>query len=179
MDIREINGPVKLNIGAGGRRLPGYLGVDAVPRPAADIVAKADKIPLPDGCVEEIIALHLFEHFYRWECDDVIKEWKRLLKPGGRLILELPNLIKCCENLLSGRVEGGKHPDQLSYFGLYGDPRQKDAFMSHRFGWTPETLKQFLSDYGFIKIKEAPTQWHPAGRTHRDMRIECVVPSNE
>lgn len=165
---------MKLNIGAGGRRIPGYTGVDAVPRPAADIVARADSIPLPDGSVEEIFACHLWEHFYRWECDDVIKEWKRLLQPGGRLVLELPNLYKCCQNLISGRMEGGKHPDQLSYFGLYGDTRTSDPYMSHKFGWTPETLTKFLKDNGFIKIREAPTQWHPAGRLHRDMRIEAV-----
>lgn len=169
---------MKLNIGCGGRRLPGYTGVDAVQRPAADIVAKADKIPLADKSVDEIIALHLWEHFYRWECDDVIKEWKRLLQPGGRLVLELPNLIKCCQNLLSGRMEGGKHPDQLSYFGLYGDTRPKDPFMTHRFGWTPQTITEFLKAAGFVNIQERPTQWHPAGRTHRDMRIECEIPLN-
>lgn len=178
MDFREINGPVKLNIGAGGRRLPGYLGVDAVPRPAADIVAKADKIPLPDGCAEEIIGLHIFEHFYRWECDEVIKEWKRLLMPGGRLILELPNMIKCCENIISGRHNAGKHPDQLGMWGCWGDPRDRDPFMNHKWGWSPESLSQFLSDYGFTKIREVPTQWHPAGRMHRDMRIECELPSS-
>lgn len=169
---------MKLNIGCGGRKLPGYTGVDAVQRTAADIVAKADKIPLSDKSVEEIIALHLWEHFYRWECDDVIKEWKRLLQPGGRLVLELPNLIKCCENLISGRMEGGKHPDQLSYFGIYGDTRPKDPYMTHRYGWTPKTIKEFLKAAGFVNIQERPTQWHPAGRTHRDMRIECEVPSN-
>lgn len=162
---------MRLNIGCGGRRLPGYTGVDAVERPAADIIARADKIPLPDGSVDEIMAIHLWEHFYRWECDGVIGEWKRLLKPGAQLVLELPNLRKCCENLLSGRADGGKHVDQLSYWGLYGDPRQSDQFMAHRWGWTPETLKAFLVEHGFTKISEEPTQWHPAGRQNRDMRI--------
>lgn len=162
---------MRLNVGCGGRRIPGYTGVDAVERPAADIIARADKIPLPDGSVEEILAIHLWEHFYRWECEGVIAEWKRLLKPGARLVLELPNLRKCCENLLSGRVDGGKHVDQLSYWGLYGDPRQADQFMAHRWGWTPETLRAFLDEHGFTGIAEEPTQWHPAGRSQRDMRI--------
>lgn len=163
---------MKLNIGCGGRKIPGFTGVDAVPdRPAVDIVAKADKIPLPDGSVEEILAIHLWEHFYLWECEGVINEWKRLLKSGGALTLELPNLKKCCENILSGRVEGGKHPDQLSYWGLYGDPRERDPFMAHRWAWTPESLRAFLKQHGFLAIVEEPTQWHPAGRRHRDMRI--------
>lgn len=175
MEVHQIDKPVKLNIGAGGRRLPGYIGVDAVAdRPACDIVATAEKIPLPDGCAEEIMAIHLWEHFYRWQCDDVIKEWKRLLQPGGRLVLELPNLIKCCENIISGRFIAGKHPDQLGMLGCFGDPREADSFMAHRWGWTPESIKTFLKENGFTSIKEKPTQFHPAGRQYRDMRIEAV-----
>lgn len=167
---------MKLNIGCGGRRIDGFTGVDAVQRPAADIIARADNIPLPDGSVEEIMAIHLWEHFYRWDCDKVIAEWSRLLQPGGRLVLELPNLIKCCENVIHGRMVGGKEPDQLSMWGLYGDPREGDEFMAHRWAWSPKTLKDFLEAKGFIKIYERPTQWHPAGRDHRDMRIEAIRP---
>ena len=163
--------PTKLNIGAGGRRIEGFTGVDVVKRPGADIIAPAHKIPLKAGTVDEIMAIHVWEHFYRWECDTVITEWKRLLKPGGRLGLEMPDLFKFCANILSGRMEGGKHPDQLSYWGLYGDPRKGDQFMAHRWGWTPDSLKKFLTEHGFVKIKEEATQCHPAGRHHRDMRI--------
>lgn len=175
MEIPEAG--IKLNIGCGGRRLHGYVGIDAVERSAADIVATADKIPLPDACANEIIALHLFEHFYRWQCDEVITEWKRLLRPGGVLVLELPNLIKCCQNILDGRMRAGKHPEQLGMWGAYGDPREGDAFMAHRWGWSPQTITAFLTANGFVKIKERPTQFHPAGRDHRDMRIEARLPA--
>lgn len=174
MGVRE--GDIRLNIGCGGRNVEGFIGVDAVPRPAAKIVAKADSIPLEDGTVSEIMAIHLWEHFYRWECAGVLKEWKRLLKPGGKLVLELPNLIKVCENIIRNRMVGGKHPDQLGMWGAYGDPRECDPYMSHRWGWSPETLTAFLKEHGFIKIVEKPTQWHPAGRVYRDMRIEAIKP---
>lgn len=169
---------MKLNVGCGNRRIPGYTGVDIVAREAADIVAPAYDIPLPDGSVDEIFACHVWEHFRLWECDDVIKEWRRLLKPGGALILELPNIIKCCQNLLSGRMRGGKHPHQLSYHGIFGDPRGKDPWMGHAWGWSPETLTEFLQVNGFGSIIETPTQWHPAGRNHRDMRIEARKQEN-
>ena len=173
--MEVLDQPVKLNIGCGGRRLAGYIGVDAVAeRTAADIVARADAIPLPDGSASEIIAIHLFEHFYRFECDAVINEWKRLLMPGGRLILELPNLRKCCENVLSGKFVAGKHPDQLGMWGLFGDPREGDAFMAHRWGWTPQTMREFLQAHGFVKVKEVRPMFHPAGMDLRDMRIEAV-----
>lgn len=162
---------MKLNVGCGGRRIAGYTGVDAVERPAADIVARADSIPLPTASCDEIMAIHLFEHFYRWECEGVLAEWRRLLKPHGRLVLELPDLKKACKNVLDGAMRGGKDPDQLTLWALYGDPRQSDPFMAHRWAWSPESLTTLLKANGFDQVNQETPQWHPAGRDHRDMRI--------
>ena len=166
---------VRYNIGCGGRRIAGYIGVDAVKRDTVDIVAKADRIPVPGNEAEEIMAIHLWEHFYLWQCEDVIREWKRILKPGGHLILELPNLRKCCENFLNPPDQPIKHPHQLNMWGLYGDPRDKSEWMMHRWGWTPESLTEFLLAHGFKDVVEAPTRFHVVGRDHRDMRIEAVL----
>lgn len=162
---------MKLNVGCGGRRIEGYKGVDAVERPAADIVARADSIPLPANSCDEIMAIHLFEHFYRWECEGVLAEWSRLLKPHGRLVLELPDLKKACKNVLDNVMRGGKDPDQLTLWALYGDPRKGDPFMAHRWAWSPESLTALLKANGFDDVKQETPQWHPAGRDHRDMRI--------
>lgn len=162
---------MKLNIGCGNKKIAGYTGVDAVARAAAEVVAPAWQIPLADGSVEEILAVHVWEHFYRWECDKVIAEWRRLLQPGGRLVLELPDLWKCCRNVVD-RIEG-KRPDQLSMWGLYGDPREEDPFMTHRWGWTSDTLREFLSANGFDRARETRPQFHSVGADIRDMRLEA------
>lgn len=165
---------MKLNIGAGGRRLEGYTGVDAVERPAADIIARADKIPLPDNCADEIMAIHLVEHVHYWEVPALLTEWHRLLKPGGLLVLEMPDLVKCCRNIVEGFTYAGKHPDQSGLWGLFGDPRQEDPFMGHKWAHTFKTIKPTVEAAGFIKIVERPTQWHPVGRERRDFRLEAV-----
>jgi predicted SAM-dependent methyltransferase len=165
---------MKLNIGCGNRKLPGYFGIDAVPRVAADLVAPAHAIPLADGCATEILAVHVWEHFYRWECDGVITEWKRLLQDGGRLVLELPDIRKACDNFLHNRTKPGKDPDQLTMWAIYGDPTTRDTGMIHRWGWTPETLQDFLRQHGFKDLRSLSTQFHPVGRDIRDMRIEAV-----
>lgn len=171
---------LRLNVGAGARRPDGYFNIDIQENPGApkplDAVGHAKSIPLPDGCAKELMAVHLWEHFYRWECDEVITEWKRVLKPGGLLVLELPDMIKFCKNILSGAVAGGKHADQLGMWGAWGDPRFKDPYMCHRWGWSPDTLKEFLKKHGFTNIKHLATVYHPAGRDHRDMRIEANKP---
>ena len=166
-----------MNVGCGGRRIDGYTGVDAIERPSAEIIARADAIPLPDESCDEILAVHLFEHFYRWQCEGVLAEWMRLLKVGGLLALELPNLLKCCENVIDGRMKAGKEPDQLTLWGLYGDPRTQDDLMAHRWGWTPQSIREILWNCGFREISQEPPQWHPAGMKFRDMRITARKPA--
>jgi predicted SAM-dependent methyltransferase len=167
---------MRINVGAGGRRISGWTGVDVVPRPAADIVAPADKIPLEDGSCDEIMAIHLVEHFLPWELPAVLKEWHRLMKPKGRLTLEMPDIVKCCLNLVKERTIPGKHADQLHYWGIYGDPREKDPYMLHRWGYTFKTLAPIVSAAGFFEIAEYPTQFHPVGKDIRDFRLEARKP---
>jgi hypothetical protein len=98
-----------------------------------------------------------------------------VMAPEAKLILELPDLYKCAVNLIEGhRMKAGKHPDQMSMWGLYGDPRYNDPNMCHRWGWTPQSLEAYLKEHGFKEIKHLPTVYHPAGREHRDMRIEAI-----
>lgn len=128
---------------------------------------------MPDGCADEILGIHIWEHLYRWECDVVIAEWRRLLKPEGLLILELPDALKCARNLIDYANKGGKALQQQAMWGLWGDDTLQDPHMIHRTGWWPQSLAGYLWAQGFTDIKSPPTQWHPAGRKHRDMRIEA------
>lgn len=164
---------MRLNVCCGTKVLPGYTNIDIAQTgdTPPDIMCNAMSVPLPDACADEIMCIHGFEHFYPWEAEDLVKEWRRLLKPGGLLVLELPNLLKCCANIISGLKKAGKHPDQLGMWGAYGDPRTSNPFMMHRWGWSPVTLGEFLTRHCFVGIREETTQWHLGGRLHRDMRI--------
>lgn len=165
---------MRLNIGCGNRRLPGYTGVDAVPRDAADLIAPAGAIPLPDGCAVEVLAVHLVEHVFSWEVPALLAEWHRLLKSGGALVLELPDAMKCARNLVNG-VQGRK-PDQLHMWGLYGDDTLRDPFMMHKAGWWFARLAPVVQAAGFVDVVERETQFHPAGRGVRDFRLEALKP---
>lgn len=171
---------MKLNMGCGRHVLEGWVNIDAqiskkAKRPPEHI-CDLRQVPLPDNCATEIMAIHVFEHFYYWEVQDVIKEWHRLLCKEGRLILELPDMLKCCRNILEnyGVEEGAKHPHQMGLWGLYGDPQSRDPYMHHRWGWSPASLRALLRAHGFIDVKEEETQWHKVGKERRDMRITAV-----
>lgn len=167
---------LRLNLGCGRHVLDGWFNVDVQRSPRAsrdpEMLSDVKKIALPDNCAVEIQAIHLWEHFYRWECDEVIVEWYRLLEVGGKLVLEMPDLFKFCQNILEGKET--KKIDQLGMWGMYGDPNERDPYMCHRWGWTFSTLAPFLKQNGFTNIKECATQWHGVGRYIRDFRIEAT-----
>ncbi len=169
---------MKINVGCGRQVLDGWTNVDVqrsrkAPRDP-EVFASALQIPLPDGCADEVMAIHLFEHFYRWETPKALAEWRRLLKPGGLLVLEMPDVKKCARNLIR-LIDGEdvKSIDSLAMHGLYGDPGDEDPYMGHKWGWTPKTLRKLLKGSGFAEIVETETKWHPIGRKLRDFRMEA------
>lgn len=155
---------MKLNLGCGKRKLPGFVNVDVQGEP--DILADVRSVPLADGCADEVHAYHVIEHFYLWDVPAVLGEWRRLLKDGGLLVLELPSLEAAARNLLAGLN------DQMVMWPLYGDPSHRDPFMCHRWGYTPATLTALLAEHGFQKVKVLPPETH-GRRGNRDMRVEC------
>lgn len=180
LPARHADRPVRLNLGCGDMPLPGYINVDVAVERAGkqpDVCADVrDLSVFPDGYADEIMAIHVIEHFYRWEVVDLLKEWVRVLKPGGRLVLECPNLLAACEALL-------KNPEQAAGPGVegnrtmwcfYGDPAWKDPLMCHRWLYTPQSLGQVMAEAGLGELRQEPA-WFKA-REPRDMRIVGVKP---
>lgn len=115
-----------------------------------------------------IVAVHVIEHFYQWEVQDVLTEWKRLLKPGGTLILELPSMDKVARYLKACIERDEPFWAQMSWWALWGDPRYKDPSMCHKWGYTEPIMRQTLTDAGFSAIAFAEPRYHVK---QRDMRV--------
>lgn len=172
---------MKIDFAAGKHRVPGYFSIDAVEHPKAakplDMIHALEfesgnlvnPVPLPDGCAEELQSFHFLEHVARYEADSLVAEWHRLLKSGGSLVLELPNIELAAKNLLAGMG------DQFSMWPLYGDWSHKNPYMLHKHGYTPKTLKGLLKAGGFEQISILPPRTHGA-KLNRDMRAEAVKP---
>lgn len=117
------------------------------------------------------IAIHVIEHFYQWQVADLLAEWRRVLKPGGKLILELP----CMEKVLTYIYACVKHKMPISksmgWHVFWGDPRYRDPLMVHKWGYTTDMMKEVLRAAGFRDIQATTPRYH---FEMRDMRLECV-----
>jgi spore maturation protein CgeB/predicted SAM-dependent methyltransferase len=81
---------LKLHLGCGKNLLPGYVNIDKYNR-QADRLLDVSQLDYPDGSVSEILTSHMIEHVPLSEFQAMLLEWKRALKPGGRLTIRCPN----------------------------------------------------------------------------------------
>ena len=131
---------MKLDIGCGSQKLDGYIGVDAYVE--TDIKAQMWEIPLGDGEVEEIYSSHTLEHVPIALVQPTLKEWFRLLKPGGILLLQVPNMDYVARYWLDG-------PDRSwAKMITFGNQVHEGEF--HKCGFTSMGLQEDLQACGFI-----------------------------
>jgi predicted SAM-dependent methyltransferase len=171
--------PIKLHLGCGGIRWQDFINVDLYPAEegvqdqsrsgcVADVFEDIRALGLPSGTVDEIYSSHVVEHFVRWEACEMLKGWHDILKPGGKLIIEMPSFWRCIAWLF--------HPSPtkraLARPQFYGNQWDKLDFETHRYVWSAKEIRKQLKEIGFRKVKvNHKARTHHAGR---DMRIVAV-----
>ena len=158
-----IGTSIRLNLGCGKRLIDGFIGVDLKD---ADVEADIRKLPYEDESVDEIMAIHVCEHFYVHEIAKVLREWYRVLKPGGRLVIELPCLDKVLEHFEKGSDL------KFTLIALYGNPKthHEGEPSLHKWCWSRKQFMALLNSVGLKDIYEETPHYH---QPSRDMRWVC------
>lgn len=157
----------------------GWINVDAhtegwndrINKP--DVTANITDLPFEDNYADAIAAIHVFEHFYKWDAHDILLGWKRVLKPGGKLILELPSMEKVFQYIANAIDRQMPMSATFSFFPLWGDPKYKDVAMCHKWGYFFSTLKAELIKAGYEDVKADKPRYH---FPQRDMRVTATKP---
>lgn len=85
---------INLDVGCGENKQEGCVGLDIRPIPGVDIVHDLESVPYPleNEVCNSIIASHVVEHINpaKFGLINVMNEWWRIMKPGGRLMIAAP-----------------------------------------------------------------------------------------
>lgn len=143
---------MKLNLGCGASKIPGYLNVDVEDSCKPDLVHDFTKAPLPfeSGVVDEVLLFHTIEHISKKYHSTIVNEIHRVLRPGGQFFCSFPEFRKCFANW-ERNAGGQKEFWEATLFGrqLYPSDFHVCIMDSHDFAI-------FLRNSSFIDIKVAP-----------------------
>lgn len=164
--------PRQLEIGPGKTRLPGFETLDVVPGRQVDHVADARRLPFPPATFDLVYASHVIEHVPWYETDDLVREWARVLKPGGALEVWTVNALFVAEALVHFEKTGawtGPHlgPGSWKDAWIQGDPvkwcngrlfcyaksgKAADPFWHHAL-FTPRSLRAAFVRAGLTLVR--------------------------
>ena len=138
---------IRLNLGCGKITSPDYINVDCRKMPEINVVTNiTHNNTFKSGSSDLIYASHILEHLSFKDALKVLKEWHRILKPGGKLIIGVPDIVKLF-TILDDLDEDGLNNWAESIWG-----GQDYAENIHLHGYSFEFLKEILSKAGFAEI---------------------------
>jgi predicted SAM-dependent methyltransferase len=155
---------LKLDIGAGDLAtreagnslacqlpLEDWIHIDIQPGKHIEVVTDFGDLPYDDGTVDEIFVGDVIEHIPRWRTAEVLGEWNRVLKVGGKFSGRTPNLDRAMRDYAEGKIT---LDDALSAIYAGG----KDEYHVHYISYTPTSLVQILERYGFgqVDLSQSP-----------------------
>lgn len=137
---------IKLNIGAGKTEIDGWipidrnLGYEAWPLPSV-IEHEGQTVELAKDSVDEIRASHILEHFSFRDARAAVADWVRVLKPGGRLRIAVPDFDKV--------ASASDDPKRL-YYMMGGQTDSNDV---HKSAYDEQHLRAVMLEAGLGGIQ--------------------------
>ncbi len=158
---------MKLHLGCGKRFIPGFIHIDAVEYPHVNHVATIDHLSfIPDDSVDLIYNCHVLEHFKRNDVVRVLREWARVLKPGGVLRISVPDFASLCN------VYQKAQKLDLVIGALFG--RQDYLYNIHYNVFDLASLSAQLAQAGLVDVRRY--DWRDTEHAQIDDYSQAYVP---
>ena len=147
--------------------------MDKITRPGhePDLICDGAHIPRADGSVDYFVLHHVLEHFGCGEAQDLIDEAWRVLKPGGSLLVFVPDMRMLADRWLRGQMD-----TQLYMTNVYGAYLENEE-SRHKWGYDRGYLSAFLDRTSWDVITLFDWRPIPGADIARDWYIagmECV-----
>jgi len=113
-----------------------------------DLKSDAIRLPYENDSIDEILSVNFIEHLKYWDFIRALKEWRRILKLNGLLIIDVENIIVISKMLLAAK---DREETEWALRMMYCHAR--DKYDVHHWGYYPEYLKLILSENGYGKFK--------------------------
>lgn len=165
--------PLKLHLGSGTLRPPGWVNVDVVGMDPDLHWDLTRPLPFPDAVAEAVFLEHVLEHFPLAQALEMLAEARRLLAPGGILRVGVPDFGRYAESYAGDRqfIEH-ERPGRPTALLAVGEVAQGHG---HRSVWDAETLELVLAEVGLEQVRRrafgdsdldpAPDSPHREGET--------------
>jgi SAM-dependent methyltransferase len=102
---------MKINLGCGDKRVPGFLGVDRYAAGAVEILCDVERsLPFRDASIDEIHLDNLIEHVL--DITALMRELVRVAKSGARITIVTPHFSSLASWM------DPTHLHHLSYFSM-------------------------------------------------------------
>jgi len=160
----------RIQIGGGEHALKGFFNIDIVP-PAGLICDVREGLSLNSECVEFIFSEHFLEHIdYPVSVKKFIKECYRILKPGGRIVIGVPDsklavksyylrdsnfykqILKRWYSKRNFLTHVNTYIDLLNYH--FRDQNDNQKYNPHLWAYDYEKLISLLSNASFSGVKK-------------------------
>ncbi len=189
----ERPGPHLLQLGSGRNHFEGWLNSDLYAKPPRFVFLDLTKpLPLPDQSFDRIFSEHAIEHI-DWRAGQLmLRECHRVLKLGGRIHLETPDLTYYAE-LLTNDLDELKRKAVEECCREHGNPigdpspcfvlNHMARHYGHQFIYDETYLSAMLAKCGFVNIRRMPGRdsedphFHQASgrKPSIDMRCNLVM----
>ena len=145
LDISGVANIKHIEIGGGENPLyPKYTQVDIRKLPKIKYNNDARALPFPSNSISTIVSSYMLPCLNKNEAEQALREWFRVLKPGGKLEIHVPDLEQVMRRFISTKEE-----EVLEE--IYGS--QEEVLNSFSYGWNFQTLERILSKVNFVRLR--------------------------
>ena len=147
---------MRVEIGAGEKPHPDYdVHVDLLALPDIEVRAVADRLPFATGSVTALRANHVLEHQSYELIGETLREWARVLAPGGRLDIGVPDARFVAEQWVRGEIDTaeanhwilGGHSERAAHQGVDARGVPLWIWNAHHTMFDAESLRAAVEEF--------------------------------